>query len=60
MAEYICHGCNRRVNSKYESVYQCDKCGRILCETCREGRYYCKDSSKGKPGCDGRLERVKA
>ena len=55
MPDYICHGCNQR--KPQSQVSECSKCGKILCNTCKGNAYHCKDSPKGKAGCDGKLER---
>jgi hypothetical protein len=54
MPDYICHGCNQKKSNT--RVRECNKCGRILCDSCRGGATTCKDSPKGKAGCSGRLE----
>jgi hypothetical protein len=55
MAEYICQACGqKKANPAF--VYQCSKCGKILCDSCRGGGFSCKDSPKGTPGCWGTLK----
>ena len=55
MAEYTCHGCGKTKHLGSD-VMKCPRCGKILCESCRGGRYTCKDSPKGTPGCNGQLQ----
>ena len=54
-AEYICHGCNQKKSPPW--VFECNKCGKILCQSCKGGSSACKDSKKGTSGCSGRLEK---
>jgi hypothetical protein len=60
MPDYICHGCNQR-KSQTSGIYQCSKCGKILCQSCIAfggyGGSTCKDSPKGTAGCPGTLKR---
>lgn len=53
--DYKCHGCQNMKPQSY--VRECKVCHRILCEGCRQSANYCKDSPKGKAGCNGQLER---
>lgn len=53
MAEYLCHGCSRKTSN----AYQCDKCSKILCSSCKSSST-CKDNPKGTAGCNGQLKRL--
>jgi hypothetical protein len=54
MANHTCHGCGKMQTSS--GMKKCPRCGRILCDSCGGGRYTCKDSPKGTPGCGGQLQ----
>ena len=54
MPDYICHGCKQKKSPPW--VYECDKCGKILCNSCKGGVSICKDSKKGQAGCSGRFK----
>lgn len=51
MPDFVCHACNQK--KPQNQVRECDKCRRILCESCWQGRSVCKDSPKGTAGCNG-------
>lgn len=54
MVKYKCQGCGHET----DNAYRCGECRKILCDSCRESAYYCKDSTKGKAGCNGILRRL--
>jgi hypothetical protein len=57
MPDYICHGCNQR-KSHSSGVYECNKCGKVLCESCRGYHgFNCMDFPKGTAGCSGTLKK---
>jgi hypothetical protein len=57
MPDYVCHGCNQR-KSQSSGIYECTKCGKILCQSCKGyGGSTCKDSPHGKAGCSGTLKK---
>lgn len=55
MADYICHGCNQK--KFQDKVKECNKCKKILCDSCRNGQSTCKDSPKGTAGCSGSFQK---
>ena len=56
MPDYLCHACKQKRSNT--SVQQCDKCKKILCDSCRSGKSTCKDSTKGTAGCSGHFKRL--
>jgi hypothetical protein len=57
MPDYVCHACNQR-KSQNSGIYECDRCGKILCDSCKGYRGpVCKDSPNGKAGCGGTLKK---
>ena len=54
MADFLCQSCKKTVSQ----AQRCDKCGKILCDTCREGRSACKDTTHGTAGCSGHFQRL--
>ncbi len=56
MPDYLCHSCKQKRSSS--SVQQCQKCHKILCDSCRGGKSVCKDSAKGTAGCSGSFKRL--
>lgn len=57
MQDYICHGCQQK--RPQSEVRQCDKCRRILCNNCRQGKSKCMEIvGKGKAGCDGTYKEL--
>lgn len=55
MAMLECSGCGARKLQGY--VRKCNKCGRILCDTCKGPLLACKDSKRGKVDCRGMFLR---
>jgi hypothetical protein len=55
MADFLCQGegCNF---PRVQHIRECSRCHLMLCDSCRENASTCKDSSKGKAGCDGHFE----
>ena len=51
MAMFTCSECSATKSQGY--VRQCNKCRRILCDSCKGGRSACKDSKRGKSECGG-------
>jgi hypothetical protein len=54
MPDFICHACNQKKSQS--QVQECDKCHKILCDSCRGGASSCKDSPKGQAGCSGHFK----
>ena len=50
MPNWTCHGCNAQSSG---GMRQCPQCNKILCYHCSGGKSQCKDSPKGKAGCNG-------
>lgn len=57
MKEFVCDACRQRKDTA-SGAFMCSKCKRTLCQNCKGSAYVCKDSTKGKAGCDGRYDRI--
>lgn len=56
MKEIICDKCHDKKSAS--AAKMCNKCGKTLCDSCRDYKDYCKDSKNGTAGCDGRFEKL--
>jgi hypothetical protein len=57
MKEFVCDACRQRKDTA-SGAFECPKCKRTLCQSCKGSASQCKDSPKGKAGCDGRFQRL--
>lgn len=57
MKEFVCDACRLRKDTN-SGAFQCSKCKVTLCQNCKGAAYKCKDSTKGKAGCDGTFQRM--
>lgn len=55
MAMFTCSACSSSKSKGY--VRQCNKCGRILCDTCKGAHSACKESKRSKTDCSGMFLR---
>jgi hypothetical protein len=55
MAELTCQACGSKQSQGY--ARQCNKCHRVLCDTCKGTPSACKDSKHGTAGCSGIMLR---
>ena len=46
-----CSACGAEKSQGY--IRKCNKCGRILCDTCKGPQATCKDSKRGRSECTG-------
>jgi hypothetical protein len=57
MKEFVCDACHQRKQTT-SGAFTCSKCKKTVCQTCKGGANKCKDSPKGKAGCDGNWQRM--
>ena len=55
MTMFTCAECGGKKTKGY--VRACNKCGRILCDTCKDPVSACKSSKNGKADCRGMFLR---
>lgn len=55
MLDFLCHGCNQK--RAINQIRECNKCHKVLCDSCRGGASTCKDSKHGTAGCTGQLQQ---
>lgn len=58
MADYTCEACNTKQSRG--GVRQCNKCRRVLCDSCKGPRSACSDSKHGTANCSGIYLRIYA
>jgi hypothetical protein len=51
MSMLKCSACGAEKSQGY--IRQCNKCHRILCDSCKGPQATCKDAKQGKSSCDG-------
>jgi hypothetical protein len=51
MSMLKCSACGAEKSQGY--IRQCNKCRRILCDTCKGALSACKDAKHGKSECSG-------
>jgi hypothetical protein len=55
MADLLCQNCKKTMSAN--KIFECPKCGKFLCESCKGYGSHCKDSKNGTAGCDGYWKR---
>jgi hypothetical protein len=53
MSKPTCSACGKTI---WTPTYQCDKCGKVLCDKCKGPWNICKDSANGTKNCSGTLK----